>query len=221
MSALILYNYFRSSTSYRARIALHYKNLKFDYRPVHLLNDGGEQHKSEYISLNSMSEVPTLVHGKLTLSQSVAIIEYLDEVFPAPPLFPDDPARKALVRQFCENINSFLHPLSNLKVLQHLESRHGYTQDDKAQWVSLWAAKGLTALEDILKKNSGTYCFGDEITTADLFLVPQVFSAQRFKVDLNPYPLLMKINETCLKHEAFIKAHPLRQVDTPATERIS
>ena len=220
MTELTLYNYFRSSTSYRVRIALHYKNLNFTYKPVHLINDGGEQHKSAYKNLNPMSEVPTLIHEGLPLSQSMAIIEYLDEVFPHPGLFPREAQKRARLRQFCENINSFMHPLTNLKVLQYLEVKHGYTQVNKEEWVTVWSKKGFEATENFLKKTAGRFCFGDEVTAADLFLIPQIFSAQRFKLDLSPYPLAMKINENCLSLDYFKKAHPYRQVDTPENEKV-
>ncbi len=220
MTELTLYNYFRSSTSYRVRIALHYKNLSFKYHPVHLINSGGEQHQVDYKNLNSMAEVPTLVHEGLTLSQSMAIIEYLDEVFPHPGLLPREPQKRARIRQFCENINSFMHPLTNLKVLQYLESKHGYTAQDKEEWVSVWAKKGFEANENFLRKTYGSFCFGNEVTAADLFLIPQVFSAQRFKIDMSAYPIITKINENCLALDSFKKAHPLRQVDTPENEKI-
>lgn len=220
MASLTLYNYFRSSTSYRVRLALHYKNLSFEYKPVHLLNNGGEQHQAEYKALNPMGEVPTLIHDKKALGQSMAIIEYLDEVFPQNPLYPKDAFKKAQVRQFCENINSFMHPLSNLKVLQYLEKNHQYDQAQKENWISIWLTKGFAALESVLEKESGTYCFGNQITAADMFLVPQVFSAKRFNVSLEAFPLCQKINNECEKLEAFKKAHPLRQPDTPPENRI-
>lgn len=215
MAELALYNYFRSSTSYRVRIALHCKNLLFDYKPVHLLNEGGEQNKAAYAQLNPLKEVPTLVHKGKSLGQSMAIIEYLDEVFPKPLLFPQDPLLKAQVRQFCENINSFMHPLGNLKVLQYLESKHAYSTTDKEAWVQHWLKKGFEALESAAEKTHGKYCFGDEITAADLFLVPQIFTAERFKVDLNPYVTLSKINQQALELDFFQKAHPSKQIDTP------
>ncbi|MEK6774073.1 MAG: maleylacetoacetate isomerase [Bdellovibrionota bacterium] len=220
MSELVLYNYFRSSTSYRVRIALHFKNLDFKYEPVHLINNGGEQHKTEYTNLNPMAEVPTLVHDGMTLAQSMAIIEYLDEVFPRPSLFPADSQKRARIRQFCENINSFMHPVCNLKILQYLETKHAYTQAQKEEWISIWSKKGFEACENILKKTHGQFCFGDEVSAADLFLIPQIFSAQRFKVDLSPYPLLLKINAHCLSLDFFKKAHPFCQPDTPAADKI-
>lgn len=220
MASLELYNYFRSSTSYRVRIALHFKNLSFEYHPVHLLNKGGEQHADNYKRWNPMAEVPTLIHEGKSIAQSVAIIEYLEEVFPKPALLPSSPLLRAQVRQFCENINSFLHPLSNLKVLQYLEKSHQYDQTKKDQWVNHWAQKGLTALENTLKQTAGTFCFGDQVTAADVFLVPQIFSAERFHVPLENFPICKKINAHCLTLEPFKKAHPYRQVDTPVEVRI-
>lgn len=221
MSQIVLHNYFRSSTSYRIRIALNLKNLEFTYKPVHLLKDGGEQHQPTYKNLNPMSEVPTLEHKGMILGQSMAIIEYLEEEFPNPPLLPKDLQKRARIRQFCESINSFLHPISNLKVLQYLEKNHQYDQQQKEAWISHWYPKGLNALEIWLQKNAKEYAFGNEITYADCFLVPLVFTCQRFKVDLAPYPLILKINENCLKVEAFKKAHPFNQIDTPEQERKS
>ncbi|MBV2169158.1 MAG: maleylacetoacetate isomerase [Bdellovibrio sp.] len=213
MSSLTLYNYFRSSTSYRARLALHIKGLEFDYKPISLLK--GEQHSPEYRKINPLGGVPTLVHNGKVIPESFAIMEYLDEVFPKPALFPQDAYLRARVRQVCEVINSFMHPLGNLKTLQYLEKHHGYTQEQKEAWVQHWAAQGLETLETTLKEFSGTYSFGDQITMADLFLIPQLLTCTRFNVDISKYPTLIKINENCLKLEAFQKAHPFKQIDTP------
>lgn len=219
MDSLILYNYYRSSTSYRVRIALHLKQLEFEYRPVHLLNNGGEQFSESYLKLNPQAEVPTLVHNQNPIGQSMAIIEYLDEVFPDVRLFPTDSLKKAQVRQFCENINSFIHPVCNLKVLKKLELDCGYNQAQKEAWIQHWASLGFKTLEKILTQTSGKYCFQDQITAADLFLVPMIFSANRFKVDLSAYPTLNKINLNLEKLNAFYLSHPGRQPDTPDTER--
>ncbi len=216
MKSLVLYNYFRSSTSYRVRIALHYKNLDFKYEPVHLVNNGGEQFRSQYVALNPMAEVPTLIHDRKVIGQSMAIIEYLDEVFPQNPLFPKDPYVKAQVRQFCENINSFLHPLSNLKVLKKLENECQYDQQKKEAWIQHWSSHGLLALENLVTKTHGTYCFADNLTAADLFLAPALFSANRFNVDLTKYPILNRIDQHLNKLDCFIKAHPYNQPDSPA-----
>lgn len=214
MSDLILYNYFRSSTSYRVRIALHLKNLPFEYRAIHLLKN--EQNSVEYKRLNPQGEVPALVHDGKVISQSLAILEYLDEVFGGPRLYPADAVKRAHVRQFCENINAFLHPVTNLKVLKELEARNGYGPAQKEQWIHHWFGVGLPVLEKMAQENGGTYVFGDQITAADLCLVPALFSARRFNVNLDPYPVIRRIDRTCQEHPAFAKAHPLKQPDTPA-----
>lgn len=213
MSSLVLYNYFRSSTSYRVRLALHWKGLNFDYKPVNLLK--AEQHSAEYKRINPLGGVPTLVHDGKTIPESFAIIEYLDEVFPQKPLLPKDPYRKARIRQFCEVINSFMHPMANLKTLKYLETKHSYNQDQKDEWAQHWIEQGLEVLETTAKEFSGTYTFGDEVTMADIFLVPQLLTSQRYKVDISKYPTLVKINENCKALEAFQKAHPFTQMDTP------
>lgn len=219
MSRLVLYNYFRSSTSYRVRIALHLKNLSFEYLPINLLK--GEQHSIEYRKINPLGGVPTLVHESKIIPESFAIIEYLEEIFPESPLLPHDAYLRARVRQFCEVINSFMHPMGNLKTLQYLERNHAYTQEQKEQWVQHWAHQGLEVLEKTLQEFAQTYCFGNTVTMADIFLIPQILTCQRFKVDMTNYPTLLKINENCLKLESFKKAHPFRQIDTPAEFKIS
>jgi len=219
MDSLILYNYYRSSTSYRVRIALHLKKLPFEYKAVHLLNNGGEQFSESYLQLNPQAEVPTLIHNGQIIGQSMAIIEYMDEVFQDAPLFPSDTYKKAQVRQFCENINSFIHPVCNLKVLKKLEHDCGYDQNQKEAWIQHWVSIGFRTLERTLNQTSGQYCFQDQLTTADLFLVPMIYSAKRFKVDIAPYPTLNKINMNLEKLSAFQLSHPSRQPDTPPTER--
>ena len=216
MSQITLYNYFRSSPSYRVRIALYYKGLQFEYKAVHLLNNGGEHHSAEYKKINPQEEVPSLIHDGNVIAQSVAIIEYLDEVFPQKHLLPKPAVLRAQVRQFCENINSFMHPVCNLKIQQYLEAKHGYGPSQKEEWIQHWSQQGFEALEKILQKTSGKFCFGDEVTSADIFLIPQVFSAKIFKVDMSPYPLINKIEKNCLELEAFKMAHPMNQPDTPA-----
>lgn len=218
MQDLQLYSYFRSSTSYRVRIALNLKDLKYDYKSVHLLNSGGEQYSPNYRNLNPQSEVPTLVHKGRAISQSVAIIEYLEEIYPQPALFPKDPYEKAKVRQFCEIINSFLHPLSNLKVLKKLEADHGYDQNKKDLWVQHWSKQGLESLDSMIDSQS-LYCFGDQVTAADIFLVPALFSANRFRVNLIGCKKLVEIESRLNQIPAFIEAHPLKQPDTPEFEK--
>ena len=218
MAEFVLHNYFRSSTSFRARIALNFKNIPFEYKAVHLLK--GEQHTPEYRKLNPIGGLPTLIHQGKVIPDSYAIIEYLEEITPTPALLPADPYLRARIRQVCEIINSSIHPMGNLKTLLYLEKNHGYSQEQKETWVQHWSDLGLVALEKNLKEFAGTYCFGENITMADVFLVPQIVTSQRFKVDMTKFPLLLGIFDNCLRVEAFHKAHPFRQVDTPEENRI-
>jgi maleylacetoacetate isomerase/maleylpyruvate isomerase len=213
MHNLTLYTYFRSSTAYRARIALNLKGLKYQQIPVHLLEDGGQQYKPEYLAINPTSEVPTLIHDRKIIAQSFAIIEYLDEVFLSPKLMPTDAYERAKVRQICENINCGIHPLTNLKVMQFLNREMGTQQNDK--WQQHWIKKGLGSLEVILQKTAGNFAFGNSITCADIFIIPQLFSAERFGVSIKEYPILNQINTICLEIDAFKLAHPYCQPDTP------
>ncbi|MEQ1666160.1 MAG: maleylacetoacetate isomerase [Bdellovibrionales bacterium] len=186
-----LYNYFRSSASYRVRIALHFKGIPFEYIPVHLVKDGGEQFLDNYKKLNPISQVPCLVHGDKTISQSVAIIEYLDEVVPTSPLYPKDAYQRALVRQICEIFNSSIQPLQNLIVLAELTNSFKANDAAKTAWIQRWNHNGLQAVESLIKTHASAnnnnndsslikYCFGDSFTAADCFLAPQIFSALRF-----------------------------------------
>ncbi|HEY8270377.1 MAG TPA: maleylacetoacetate isomerase [Pseudobdellovibrionaceae bacterium] len=218
MVEFILHNYFRSSTSYRTRIVLNYKNLPFEYKAVHLLK--GEQLSPEYKKLNPIGGVPTLVHNGKVIPDSYAIIEYLEEIVPTPALLPKDIYLRARVRQVCEIINSSMHPLGNLRVLKYLEQKNGYNQNQKDEWAQHWGSLGLEALETNLQEFAGTYCFGDSVTMADVFLVPQIVTCQRFKIDTEKYKLLTRIFNHCQKLEAFTKAHPFRQPDTPEENRI-
>jgi maleylacetoacetate isomerase len=215
MEDFVLYSYYRSSASYRVRIALGLKGIKYEYRPVHLLNSGGEQFKDEYAHLNPSREVPTLVHGGKALGQSVAIIHYLDAIHPQTPLFPREPFLHAQVLQACEIINSGTQPLVNLRVLAELERSDDYTPQRKQIWSAHWIRAGLKAFESLLTKTAGTYCFGHEVSAADVFLVPQMYSATRNNVSLEEFPLLHRIYKNCLQLEPFQKAAPEVQPDTP------
>lgn len=219
MSDFALYNYFRSSTSYRVRIAMHWKGLRFQYHPVHLLNNGGEQHTAEYRQLNAAGEVPTLVHGSFKLAQSMAILEYLDQIPNTPRLFPTGRELGAHVRQFCENINC-AHALTNLKTMQYLEKTNLADAKTKDAWLQHWGHLNFAVTERELERHGGQFCFGDEVTAADAFLVPQIFWAQRFSIDLQRYPRIQAVAKNCEGLEAFRLAHPYRQPDTPAELRI-
>lgn len=216
MADLKLYNYFRSSTSYRVRIALEFKNLAYEYKPIHLVNNGGEQNSEFYRSLNPMGGVPTLEHNNKFISQSVAIIEYLEASFEdSTSIFTADEYINAKIRQTCEMINSDIHPLQNLKVTQYLEKKLNISTVQKQEWLDQWIGDGLLALEKLISPYAQTYSFGEKITAADIFIVPQIFSAKRFNVSLESYPILNRIDQNCSHHPAFIKAHPFNQPDTP------
>lgn len=210
---ILLYSYFRSSASYRVRIALHYKKIPFKYVPVHLVKNGGEQFSAEYKKLNPQGQVPCLVINGKPISQSMAIIQYLEDICPEPRVFPTDPYEKAIVIQVCEAFNSGIQPLQNLTVLTQLEAQCAASPEAKTKWIHHWNHVGLASIEEILKKTSGTHCFGDAITAADFFLVPQVFSAKRFGVEVSLYPNILRLNETALQHPAFQLAEPHRQPD--------
>ncbi len=218
MAEFILHNYFRSSTSFRARIAMNLKGLTYDYQAVNLLK--GEQQSPEYKKLNPIGGVPSLVHNGKVIPDSYAIIEYLEELYPNPALLPKDHYTRARVRQVCEIVNSSMHPMGNLRVLSYLEKAKGYTQEQKEEWFQEWAYRGLDALEKNLEQFSGTYSFGDQITMADIFIIPQVITCQRFKTNTEKYATITKIFKNCQKIEAFTKAHPFRQADCPEEMRI-
>ena len=213
-----LYNYYRSSCSYRVRIALELKKIAYEYIPIHLLEDGGRQNSSEYQRINTKQEVPTLIHLETPISQSMAIIEYLDEIKPEVRLLPKNPVDRAHVRQACEIINSGIQPLQNLRILNKLVNDYKINDQQKKTWINDVVTLGLNSFEKFISNKSGKYCFGDTLSAADLFLVPQLFSSVRFGVDLSPYKTLMQINDNCLKLEAFQKSHPDVQPDTPTTK---
>ncbi len=213
-----LYGYWRSSAAYRVRIALNHKGLTAEQISVHLVKNGGEQHQSSYTALNAQELVPTLVFSDVNgqeraLTQSVAIIEYLDEVYKENSLLPDNAYDKAIVRAMSLTVACEVHPLNNLKVLQYLASELDITDSAKTQWYHNWVNQGFTALELQLAQYSGNFCFGDSITLADLCLVPQVYNAERFKVDMTPFPNIVRINAHCLTQQVFIDAIPENQHD--------
>lgn len=208
-----LHGYWRSSAAYRVRIALNIKGLEAEHCPVHLINNGGEQHSSGYQLLNPAKLVPTLEYGELSLNQSLAIIQYLEDCYPASPLLPKDPVEKAAVIAFALDIACDIHPLNNLRVLHYLTGPLALSETQKLQWIQHWLAVGFSALEKRLQTTSGLYCFGDAVTLADLCLVPQVYNALRFQLDMTDYPLIHAIYQRCNTIEAFQRAAPERQVD--------
>lgn len=210
-----LYGYWRSSAAYRVRIALHLKNIPHEHCPVHLLKDGGEQHHAAYRELNPQQLVPLLIDGDFKLNQSMAILEYLEEIYPHPALLPEDPQMKARVRAICLTMVADIHPLNNLRVLQYLENALGHDSDERICWYRHWITEGFSALEAQLSPyaQQGPYCFGAIITLADLCLIPQIYNAMRYGVSMEEYPGLNKIYEHCISLEAFLKASPEQQVD--------
>ncbi|WP_179401201.1 maleylacetoacetate isomerase [Burkholderia guangdongensis] len=210
-----LYSYFRSSAAYRVRIALHLKQLPFDYVPVHLLRDGGQQLKDDYRTLNPDGLVPTLIDGDMTLQQSLAIVEYLEETHPEPPLLPKQPADRAYVRASALQIACEIHPLNNLRVLKYLKHTLGVPEEAKNEWYRHWIESGFASLEARLAHDprTGKLCFGDTPTLADICLVPQVFNAQRFSIDTQRYPTIQRIYDHAASLDAFKAAAPGAQPD--------
>ena len=210
-----LYSYFRSSSSYRVRIALNLKNLDYQINPVHLLHRGGEQFTEKFKKLNPGCRIPVLIHKNHPISQSVAIIEYLEEQFPNPELYPKDPLEKAKVRQLCEIINSDIQPLQNLSVLKKLVKDYGLNEEQKLEWIRHWIGFGFQTFEALATKHSGKFSLRDEPCAVDCFLIPQVYNALRFGVDLSLFPKIQSVYQQSMKHKAFKKAHPDNQPDSP------
>ncbi|MES2047764.1 MAG: maleylacetoacetate isomerase [Pseudomonadota bacterium] len=214
-----LYGYFRSSASYRVRIALNLKGLEAEQVSVHLVKNGGEQFSDYFRSLNPDALVPALLDTdngeEIALSQSLAIIEYLEEKYPQPALLPNNLADRAHVRSLALSIACEIHPLNNLRVLKYLTGTLGISEEQKNTWYQHWCVSGLAALEQRLATDTrtGDFCFGNTPSLADCCLVPQIANAQRFNCDLSGMPTLMRINQHCLSLAAFVKAMPMNQAD--------
>jgi maleylpyruvate isomerase len=210
-----LYTFFRSSASYRVRIALNLKSLDYQQVPIHLRRGGGEQLSPAYRTINPQALVPALEDGGRSFTQSLAIIEYLDERYPEPPLLPSDAADRAIARSMALLIACEVHPIQNLRVLNHLKSDHKQSDDDTTRWARHWIDLGLSALEQMVISASkqGKFCFADKPTLADICLVPQLANARRFGVDLSRYPRLLKVEANCMSLPAFADAAPEKQPD--------
>ena len=211
-----LYNYFRSSASYRVRIALALKGLDYDYQSVHLPKN--EQFNESYAAVSATRLVPTLVEGDQAFTQSLAIIEYLDECYAGPRLLPSTARERARVRNLAQLIACDIHPLANLRVMQYLEKEFNTPQVERERWIRHWITEGFQALEKLLSTNpsTGECCEGDNPSIADLCLVPQVYNAQRYSVDMAAFPTIRRVNEHCLTLRAFDAARPEKQPDAPA-----
>jgi len=213
---LTLYSYFRSSASYRLRIALALKGLAYETVAVHLLKGGGEQHQPAFRAVNPAGLVPVLQDGDSVLTQSLAIMEYLDEAYPASPLLPRDLLGRARVRALALTIACDVHPLGNLRVLNYVGDTLGAGEEGRKAWACHWIALGFEAFEEMLSRPgapTGLFCHGDTPGMADCCLVPQVFNARRFGLDLAPYPTVKRIAEHCEALAPFVMAHPANQTD--------
>lgn len=212
----ILHEYFRSTSSFRTRIALRLKELPYEHRSVSLLNNGGEQFSADYTRMNPQQLVPTLEEDGQPLTQSLAIIEYLDEVYPQPALLPGSPLDRARIRAFAQASAIEVHPLHNQRVLKYLRNELGQDEDVVTQWIHHWLELGFNALETMLDDpRTGQYCHGDTPTLADICLVPQHFVADRFGFDVSAYPRCVAVREQCLTLPAFAESVPARHPDAP------
>ena len=214
---LRLYSYWRSSAAYRVRIGLHLKGLAFETMPVHLVRDGGEQHSPAFGEANPQRLVPVLEHGQRKLRQSLAILEYLDEVWPQQPLLPATARERQRVRALAQLVACDIHPLNNLRVLQYFEHEWSVPQAERDSWVRHWIEGGFVAAEALLADHpsTGQFCDGNTPTLADCCLVPQIYNARRFGVAMEAYPTLLRIEQACLALPAVDAARPERQPDAP------
>lgn len=219
---LKLYSYWRSTAAYRVRIALNVKRLSYETLSVHLVKDGGEQHKPEYREINPQGLVPLLDHNGLYISQSMAICEYLEDISSetTPKLLPSEPFLRAQVRSVCQSIACDIHPVNNLRILKYLKGEMSVSDDSKNTWYHHWIHEGFSAIEQQLAafavNNSypkGPFAFGKELTLADAFIVAQMYNARRFEVDLSEYPRLVATEQHCLTLDAFKDAQPESQPD--------
>ncbi|EKU30621.1 maleylacetoacetate isomerase [Alcaligenes sp. RM2] len=213
---MILYSYFRSSAAYRVRIGLNLKGLDYQIKPVHLLKDGGQQHQPDYVQVNPVQLLPALDDDGLIITQSLAILEYLDERYPELPLLPKASAERAWARSMAQTVACDIHPLNNLRVLQYLKNELHAQEDARNQWYRHWVSVGLEGLEALVQrhgKKDHDFIFGDTPGLAEICLIPQMFNARRFDIDLSTFPRLLAVEEKCLELSAFQEAAPDRQPD--------
>jgi maleylacetoacetate isomerase len=213
-----LYSYWRSSAAFRVRIALNLKGLVYDIMSVHLTDAGGQQHATSFRELNPQELIPVLVDGVRVIRQSMAIIEYLDEVYDGErKILPATARERARVRALAQMVACDIHPLNNLRVMQYLEREFNTPQVERDRWAQHWMREGFAAIESLLADNPsvGLFCEGDEPTLADICLVPQVYNARRWSVDMAEFPMIRRINDECVKLDAFERAKPENQPDTP------
>jgi len=210
-----LYNYFRSSASFRVRIALNFKGLPYEYAVVHLTKGGGQQFAPEFRAINPDALIPVLDDDGQRLTQSLAIIEYLEETHPEPPLLPKAPLERAYVRALALGIACEIHPLNNLRVLRYLVRDLKATDEQKDAWYRHWVEQGLASIEARLATEGkcGRYALGNQVTLADVVIVPQIFNAKRFDFRLDHVPTVMRIFDRCMELPAFVDAQPARQPD--------
>ncbi|ENM5747132.1 maleylacetoacetate isomerase [Vibrio mimicus] len=211
--SLILYGYWRSSAAYRVRIALNIKQLSYESRAVHLSKDGGEQHHAIFHHLNPSELIPVLIDGEFHLNQSLAIIEYLDEIYPEPRLIPARGAERYQVKALALDIAADIHPINNLRILQYLSAELAVSEDQKNTWYRHWIDTGFRGLEEKLSQTAGEFSVGNRLSLVDVCLVPQVYNAERFNLDMSCYPTLQRVAETLRALPAFVKAAPENQPD--------
>jgi len=220
-STMKLYSYWRSSAAYRVRIALGLKELTYDYYPVNLAHGGGEQFSADYTELEPQNQVPLLVDGERVIHQSLPIIEYLEENYEltGASLMPSEVRERARARGLAQLIACDVHPLGNLRVLKYLEHELGLDEAARLAWIRHWLGRGLAAFEALVADHpsTGDYCEGDAPSIADCCLIPQLYNARRFGLDLSSFPTICRIESLCLTHPAFEAAHPSAQPDAPAS----
>ena len=217
MDRLCLYSYWRSSAAYRVRIGLNLKGLPYDIMPVHLVRDGGQQHTPEFREANPQELVPVLQHGQRMLRQSMSILEYLDEMWPERPLLPATSRDRQRVRAIAQAVACDIHPLNNLRVLQYFDRTWNVPRPERDEWVRHWIVGGFTAVEAMLNDHpsTGEFCEGDVPGLADCCLIPQVYNARRFGVDVAPFRTIARIDKACMALPAFDAARPELQPDAP------